>query len=59
VSLQYKGKQLFAIGIKVAAPKKYERRVQGFVDPQPVLEFEGLKVSSIVGFGHDDVWGVE
>jgi hypothetical protein len=61
VSLQYKGKQLFVIVISVVAPQeRYEGRVQGFVDPQqPVLEFEGLKVSSIVGFCHDDIWSVE
>jgi hypothetical protein len=60
VSLQYKGKQLFVIVIGVLAPQeRYEGRVQGFVDPQPVVEFEGLKVSSIVGFCHDDICSVE
>ena len=61
VSLQYKGKKLFVIVISVVAPQeRYEGRVHGFVDPQqPLLEFEGLKVSSIIGFCHDDIWSVE
>jgi hypothetical protein len=61
VSLQYKGKQLFVIVISVVAPQeRYEGRVQGFVDPQQLLlEFAGLKVSSIVGCCHDDIWSVE
>ena len=61
VRLRYKGKQLFVIVISVVAPQeRYEGRIQGFVDPQqPLFEFEGLKVNSIVGFCHDDIWSVE
>jgi hypothetical protein len=60
LGLQYKNRQLFVIVIKVVAPQeRYEGRIQGFVDPQPVLEVEGLKVSSIVAFCHDDIWSVE
>ena len=60
VSLQYKKRRLFVIVTRVVAPQeRYEGRVHRFVDPQPVREFEGLKVSSIVGFCHDDIWSVE
>ena len=59
VSLQYKKRRLFVIVTRVVAPQeRYEGRVHTFV-PQPVREFEGLKVSSIVGFCHDDIWSVE
>jgi hypothetical protein len=60
VRLQYKGTQLFVIVTRVVAPQEtYEGRVQGFVTPAPVLEFEDLKLSDIVGFFHGDVWAVE
>ena len=60
VSLQYKKRRLFVIVTRVVAPQeRYEGRVHTFVDPQPVREFEGLKVSPIVGFCHDDIWSVE
>jgi hypothetical protein len=60
VRLQHKGMQLFVIVTKVVAPQKtYEGRIQGFVTPQPVLEFEHLKLGEIVGFRHDDIGGVD
>jgi hypothetical protein len=37
----------------------HEGRVHRFVDPQLVLDVEGVKVNCIVGFHHDDIWGVE
>jgi hypothetical protein len=43
----------------VTPQERYEGRVHRFLDPQPVREVEGLKVSSIVGFCHDDIWSVE
>jgi hypothetical protein len=60
VRLHYKNRQLFVIVVNVVAPQeRYEGRVQGFLDSPPALEINGLKAGCIVGFCHDDIWGVE
>jgi hypothetical protein len=57
VMLQHKGTAFRVRLTKVVAPDRFEGHVLGALPP--ALEIEDLEPGCVVGFGLDDVWGVE
>jgi hypothetical protein len=57
VMLQHKGTPFRVRVTKVLPPDRFEGHVLGALPP--ALEIEDLEPGCVVGFGLDDVWGVE
>jgi hypothetical protein len=57
VMLQHKGTSFRVRVTKVVARDRFEGHVLGVLPP--ALEIEDLEPGCVVGFGLDDVWGVE